>query len=696
MRTIAKKLAREIQKAKRSQVVDLGEVRRVRDELRSDSLDGLRATSALILQRYKLVAMSAQSLLGSTTLEKLRRKIEEADEYYMPGMPPQSPVLDSMFMTWMLCDLTVGPQSETLTSLLAELSPVLGFPRELVQEARALAASRLGIYRVLAVNDERVTLFDLIERRERVAHQVDDWAVEGQLWLARLVKAPEDSECQYHLPFTPYVLLAPERDWEGYLERVSSARDIDTLCAHFKHPKTPVYWFDFILDGYAGVEEIVVRLTGVPDRPETLPHSLDNKDGEFEDDVFEQSESLPIATLRSRLWALAQNSGMSGQSDAALDKLMEPLGGLERLSKYGSDLAKAFQIYGFLNDADRTVLEEFESSSRAQALSVAEARELRALKSGWFSVFEIRLVRIDEGFELFDTWRRKLIFVHEKSGTRGASTGDVLAAQLSSHDDGTFTLEGALAHVPRLWAASFVEKMREFRDDATRQFPRLGWKKRAGLLMLHTIVCYEAMAQSPPLPRLANLEGHELVWCEAHYEVVDKRRVLACLDDLAERVGDEWKASSDKAVEAEFSLKESRLILRCNSRERLERWKGRLNQALGGAARHKADSFTDGQAAMKGARARPGASSGPPQALPPELQQAVAEHLRGMMRSWVDEPIPLLGNKTPREAVRSQRGRDQVTELLLNQEKAFASNPQFAPVDLTAIWNELGLRHPDR
>jgi hypothetical protein len=61
------------------------------------------------------------------------------------------------------------------------------------------------------------------------------------------------------------------------------------------------------------------------------------------------------------------------------------------------------------------------------------------------------------------------------------------------------------------------------------------------------------------------------------------------------------------------------------------------------------------------------------------------------MRSWLDEPIPMLNGKTPRAAVRTKKGRDDVIHLLTRQQQIFASEPSLPPIDLRTIWAELNL-----
>jgi hypothetical protein len=57
----------------------------------------------------------------------------------------------------------------------------------------------------------------------------------------------------------------------------------------------------------------------------------------------------------------------------------------------------------------------------------------------------------------------------------------------------------------------------------------------------------------------------------------------------------------------------------------------------------------------------PSSESEEPLILPPEL---IAELEEKMLRQWIDDSIPALGGMTPREAVKTPEGREQVLELL--------------------------------
>ena len=139
-------------------------------------------------------------------------------------------------------------------------------------------------------------------------------------------------------------------------------------------------------------------------------------------------------------------------------------------------------------------------------------------------------------------------------------------------------------------------------------------------------------------------------------------------------------------------LKGKTLIAQSNSRERLNELKHMLVTLLGDLVIHRADTHEDPTTALKAARKK-GKTAGRPLALeiPPEVAQELHAMMLTRMRRWLDEPIPMLKGKTPRQAARSQRGRDDVTVLLTQQQELFNAGPGIPPIDLSEIWRELGL-----
>ncbi len=81
------------------------------------------------------------------------------------------------------------------------------------------------------------------------------------------------------------------------------------------------------------------------------------------------------------------------------------------------------------------------------------------------------------------------------------------------------------------------------------------------------------------------------------------------------------------------------------------------------------------------------------EAIPPDIARQIAhEHLDRHYRDTLDQPIPALGNKTPRQAVRSAAGQRKVVEWLkLIENRSARQTGSVAEHDFGWMWVELGL-----
>jgi hypothetical protein len=77
-------------------------------------------------------------------------------------------------------------------------------------------------------------------------------------------------------------------------------------------------------------------------------------------------------------------------------------------------------------------------------------------------------------------------------------------------------------------------------------------------------------------------------------------------------------------------------------------------------------------------------------------QEIVGRYYEEHYRNWLDEPIPALGNRTPRHAARLKTVRPALVDLikgLENQMERARLNGQPA-VDVGWMWAALGLERP--
>jgi len=76
----------------------------------------------------------------------------------------------------------------------------------------------------------------------------------------------------------------------------------------------------------------------------------------------------------------------------------------------------------------------------------------------------------------------------------------------------------------------------------------------------------------------------------------------------------------------------------------------------------------------------------------PEVHEQIAEYMRQYYRDWPNQKLPILKNKTPLQAVKTQDGKEMVEALLMEFERRGMNDAQPIPPDILADLREkLGL-----
>jgi hypothetical protein len=109
----------------------------------------------------------------------------------------------------------------------------------------------------------------------------------------------------------------------------------------------------------------------------------------------------------------------------------------------------------------------------------------------------------------------------------------------------------------------------------------------------------------------------------------------------------------------------TRLIAEVKSRERADRLKGIVDEALAGNAIFRVDKIQTIEQAM--AESTPSPSPLPQDSL--QAQAIIVDYLRNHYTQWPDMPLPALGNRTPRDTAQTPLGREQVEALLREAEQ---------------------------
>lgn len=135
-------------------------------------------------------------------------------------------------------------------------------------------------------------------------------------------------------------------------------------------------------------------------------------------------------------------------------------------------------------------------------------------------------------------------------------------------------------------------------------------------------------------------------------------------------------------VYADMDLDGRHLNILVNSRQGAEDVIARLSAPLHGLV---------GEPIIEEEEAGGAGTSLDPSELPEETQQALQQYMRDHYLKVLDEPLPMLNNRTPRDAAKSEAGRREVVEWLKLIENGHAANGDVA-YDASWLWDELDLR----
>lgn len=366
---------------------------------------------------------------------------------------------------------------------------------------------------------------------------------------------------------------------------------------------------------------------------------------------------------------------------------------------------------------------------------------VRAALDSPLSFFQIERVVPSLGVELRDLLRDRRTFVHDRSLSLSAVPWRIVCARLLPWEG--ITIMDAMGPFPlpatwrsRLWDALGDDGLDPpLADDVLRE---LGDEI---LALYDDAVSAELEALRAP-QRLANTDGDPMVLCELTYRfatadlgtILDRLLDLGFeargggqlddpdgdLDSLADL--DLHRVDADRELlpgggpidvaEVTFPRQQpGTFVLKTNSRERRERFATTLEAELSPLVERGESDELDlsrlarwspdagWNAGAEGAGPEPTGRPGGPlreEDLDPETLAALRAELAGITeaasRAWPDEHVPALGGLTPREAMRTERGRHQVEDLLRSfEERQPPPNALSATLDLDLIRQELGL-----
>jgi len=392
----------------------------------------------------------------------------------------------------------------------------------------------------------------------------------------------------------------------------------------------------------------------------------------------------------------------------------------------------------------RTVIDDY-LKRRGWREKVPGRRYLEALRESSMSLYEVIDLEPGTTMTLRDMIRGGTpVTVHEKMGSQGAVRWDRLGARVLCVN-GKHYLAGGLLKFSHEAGSSLVDGIEKLLEAFSVAMDMEAENQGEGLTLnpeemrsavleklgapLFTQMWLKETLQNmlAPLPQMVNTDGEDILFSNVRLPLRadedDVARVIDGIEDIERLEPDEFswswtgsgspnqrmannKTAPSKGIALHSSdelgrtslgnleIENGALVLSTNSRERAERGRDILVAHLRSMVGAPLISHEDVEQAFKNRPVRSGSGS---EQIPPEVQeQLLKKYFDEHYRQTLDEPLPALGDKTPREAVKTEKGREEVIDWLKNlenNEQRRAASQKQKPYDSVWMWEELGLDH---
>jgi hypothetical protein len=201
--------------------------------------------------------------------------------------------------------------------------------------------------------------------------------------------------------------------------------------------------------------------------------------------------------------------------------------------------------------------------------------------------------------------------------------------------------------------------------------------------------------------RLCNTDGEEFLWHTASFSVAnpeDTRQALLGRQDIqhddqedefvwSKETSRDSKMLGETVTLGRIEFVGDELVITVNSAKRFSAARQWLQELPGVVFRSVTTRRWD--EAEKDRPLDERIAKPEPVEMTPELNAAVQEMMDKHYKAWIDAPLPILGGKTPRQACKTEAGRQQVTMLIRTMPDPLGRGSVRAPREV--MLRELGL-----
>jgi hypothetical protein len=404
----------------------------------------------------------------------------------------------------------------------------------------------------------------------------------------------------------------------------------------------------------------------------------------------------------------------------------------------------AFEDFLTREGADgRNIVDDY-LKRRGWKESASARAYMSALRTSVMSVYEVSDIIHDTSFWAWDLVRGgEPILISERLATRSLKQWDRIATRVVRIGS-QMLISGAVLPYDREASEKVLKLLRNVAKRTDKEKQKLadrvgrdvndpaivnGFSQtallRAAAPTITTMWLIDIIDRAivPQIPEVRNAEGDELAFYTVHYPFADGaaddiRLALSRCPEFRQENATFWNwigplqsaksfgsqkqprksqtftttLDDGSLVLGTVELKDKALILSVNSQSRAERGRALLSEALHGLL---AQPLVEIQTLEQCMATRDSAPAAKLNLSEDERRAIIHEGLDRHYRDLLDQPIPALGNKSPRASVKTSRGRDKLVDWLKTLEnhtvKFAGHNDEMASYDFSWLWAELGV-----
>jgi hypothetical protein len=296
---------------------------------------------------------------------------------------------------------------------------------------------------------------------------------------------------------------------------------------------------------------------------------------------------------------------------------------------------------------------------------------------------------------------RPPVLVREKSGSRHVTKWDLVAARILPAE-GHFELSGAVYGFPRNRSWDLLEELRGELEGVDPDSP-LAKEITSVIIPDRWLRLFVNTLEMPQL--IDQVTGEPLLLVTDHYRVQDWEALDQALSREADIEGSReqgWSRifeGTDGLMRSSLGIEMGKPPDRIKVFYRTQKYadEGRpwFEAVAGAVVAFVTREISDPKGMLSNLHPGDAPETPAPEPLPPEtLAELIEKGISQLYMNWADEPLPILGDITPREAIQTPEGLKQVKFLLHTYEQGEAQQAKAqnrAPVSYDFLWQSLGI-----